>query len=201
MYRGLPMVEEISFKEKEQMLLESVTIANNIVPSNKLEQIILKENKVTLFQTMHKWYLNKKDFHNAEEYIQKIITLDPFDSNPYRVYGFFLMDLEKYAEAANYFELAHHKGPPMVAMNLYYYAKCLELVGKFDISDIVGLLCDVSKFDAYALSPWLDLFNIYVEQKDTIKATAISKHIMKTKDLYEQLTQDEYEQFKGCSNE
>lgn len=187
-YRGLAMITEVGKDKQNQFLKDAELIARNIKGNNSLEKLILKENLYTCLQSLAKWniYHNQLDF--AYSNLTEMISLDPFDSTAYAEMGFFLFQQNVFKEASSYFKKAISLGPPAVGMHTYYYAKCLQELGK---KNAAYYLHQAAAIDKEAISPWLDLIDHYLGSKEIIEATKIAKRILKIKKYREQLEKDE----------
>ena len=124
---------------------------------------------------MSKWHLYNKNLLEAERYLCELIVIDPHDSTGFSELGFFYVNEESFEKAANCFMKAIELGPPGAGMNAYYYAKCLEKLGKEQ--DAITYLFESTKLDEQALSPWLDLMGHFINQKQNDKAQQIANHI------------------------
>jgi tetratricopeptide (TPR) repeat protein len=140
-------------------------------------------------QTMSKWSLFNKETEKAENYLCELITIDSHDSTGYSELGFFYLQTENYDKASQHFKSAIKLGPPGSGMNAYFYAKCLENLGREQES--IEYLYESTKLDKDAISPWLDLMNYYIHQKQQDKASQIANHIYQSPTLFEQLEDDE----------
>lgn len=188
-YRGIAMVSELG-QEKQSFFLEK---AENLARSNHqdtaIEKIVSKDNLYTCLQTMSKWKSFQGNAEGSENCLLEMIEIDPYDSTGYCELGFFYIKTESYNKAATVFKKAMELGPPGTGMNAYYYAKCLEKIG--NESEAIKYLHESTTLDKYALSPWLDLLEYYLNKKQTDKAQEIAKNIYQTPDLKEQLEEHE----------
>jgi len=74
-------------------------------------------------------------------------------------------------------------------MNAYYYAKCLEKIGKEE--EAASYLHMASELDSQGISPWLDLIDYYLSHRMPDRARSIAKHVFNTATLSDQLEYDE----------
>lgn len=197
-YRGIAMVSEFNEDQQFQMLKRAEEIALALQGANDNENTLALENLYTCLQSVTKWHLRNKDHGNAETYFKKMIAIDPFDSTGYSELGLHYVQLENYSLAANYLQTAMKLGPPGTAMNAYYYAKCLELTG--EIKESIHYLIETTTLDESALSPWIDLFEIYKNNNEITEAKKCAMHILSTEILRTQLENDETHSLQSYIN-
>lgn len=189
-YRGLAMVKEIGQEMQSEFLQKAESIARNIrAKSGTLEDIIAKENLYTCIQTLSKWNMYRKKPNLAEINLNEMISIDPFDSTAYGELGFFLLNNDRYDEAAEAFDKAARLGPPAVGMHTYYYAKCLQAMNRDN--DAAKILYEVTKLDKNAVSPWFDLVEHNVNIKNPEEAKKIAERILNNQIYKEQLDDEE----------
>lgn len=197
-YRGLAMVKEYGESLQNDFLKKAEQIARDIKPNGVLEDILAKENLYTCVQTLSKWNTSLGQLVQAKSNLTEMIKIDPFDSTGYSEMGFFLSSHEKYEEAASQFKLASELGSPGVGMNTYYYAKCLQMLGKTD--DAIVVLYESTKIDPEAVSAWIDLFDYYTDTNNITKQKEIAL-ILLTNPIYRnQLEKDEIDTMKKFIN-
>jgi len=192
-FRGLAMVDKYDIEEQIKFLLQAELLAKNVSYENQLEKIIAQENLYTCFQSLYKWYLNKNT-DLARKYLNEIISIDPHDSTGHSEQGLFYFSLDMHNEAASCFKTALDLGPPGVALNAYYYAKCLEELGQHQ--DAILHLNKSAQLDKQAISPWLDLLVYYKKMNDSKKICQTRDHILSTPVLLEQLEADEIKEIQ-----
>jgi tetratricopeptide (TPR) repeat protein len=188
-YRGLAMAIDFGNEKQKAFLDIAEHIARNLPWKTNVEKIVSGENLFTCLQTMSKWSLFNKEIEKAENYLCELITIDSHDSTGYSELGFFYLQTENYDKASQHFKSAIKLGPPGSGMNAYFYAKCLENLGREQES--IEYLYESTKLDKDAISPWLDLMNYYIHQKQQDKASQIANHIYQSPTLFEQLEDDE----------
>lgn len=188
-YRGIAMVKEYGEAMQNELLSKSLEYANQVKPRNTFEAILLKDNIYTLLQTMSKWYTHNNKLDLAEECLNTMVHKEPNDSTAFCELGIFLFKRERFSEAADTFVTAYRLGPPSVGMNMYFYAKCLEkLNNKFGY---IQTLKEVVEVDHFALSPWLDIMDYESEQGNIQEVKRITRHILGTSVIADQLTESE----------
>lgn len=199
-YRGLSMITELGPALQNTYLKKAEEIARGISqPSNKTEEIIIKENLYTCLQTLSKWNLHNKKPANAEINLTEMISIDPFDSTGHAEMGFFLLNQSRYKEASIFFNNAIKLGPPAAGMHAYYYAKSMQEIGKID--EAILAFKKATKLDNEAISPWLDLLDLYLENNETKKAKKIATLILNTPVYKEQIEDDEHIKLKLLTNQ
>lgn len=196
-YRGLSMVKEIGVKEQSNLLTKAEDIARTLSGSKEIETIIAADNLYTLLQTKSKWAGINAQSVKAEECLMEMTNIDSNDSIAFSELGFFYMVNKNFSKSAEHFEKAARLGPPGVGMNIYYYAKSLQQLNR--IKDAISALYESGQVDPLAVSPWIDLFDYYIEKQEFEGANKIRKHILKHKDLIEQLTNDEIKKIYNFS--
>ena len=192
-YRGLAMIDELDVALRDQYLTKAESIARNIITSNRLELLVAKENLYTCLQTLSKWRLRLNQPESAKAHLIDMTELDPFDSTGYAELAFFLFDRAHFEKASHYFKRATELGPPGVGMHTYYYAKCLQYLGKE--SDAIINFYEATKIDREAVSPWLDLIQSYLNNDQLDKAKEIIKLVLNEPSYKNQLEDDEASQF------
>jgi tetratricopeptide (TPR) repeat protein len=188
-YRGLAMATDFGNEKQKVFLDMAENIARNLPWKTNIERIVAGDNLFTCLQTMSKWSLFSNEIKKAENYFCELITIDPHDSTGYSELGFFYLQTEDYNKASQHFKSAIKLGPPGSGMNAYFYAKCLENLGREHES--IEYLYESTKLDKDAISPWLDLMNYFIHQKQQDKASQIANHIYQSPTLFEQLEDDE----------
>jgi tetratricopeptide (TPR) repeat protein len=197
-YRGMAMVKELGFDRQEAFLQKAELLARQAAPKTSLEEIVVKDNLYTLLQTLSKWNAAKKAYKDAENNLLEMVKIDLHDSTAFSELGIFLFKNGRYDEAAQIFDRAIKLGPPGVGMNMYYYAKCLEKIGK--TLEFIEVLEKITSVDQGAVSPWLDIMNYKLQCNDSISAKKIAEHIFNTSELNKQLIPDEIIQIKNLIN-
>ncbi len=187
-YRGLAMENQFGTDLQFEFLNRAEQFAKTIKPQSEFENIVAAENLYTCSQTISKWYMSR-DLKSAENYLQQLISLDPYDSTGFSELGFFYINSDSYEMAAKYFLKAIDLGPPGTGMNTYYYAKCLEKLG--NLKDAIVYLQKSTLLDNEAISPWLDLLVIFNKQNQASETKKIATHIFNTNYLFDQLEDDE----------
>ena len=193
-YRDLAMVKEYGQSLQNDFLKKAEQIARNIKPSGVLEEILAKENLYTCLQTLSKWNTSLGLLEQAKSNLTEMVNIDPFDSTGYSEMAFFLSNHDKYEEAASHFKLASELGSPGVGMNTYYYAKCLQILGKTD--DAIVVLYESTKTDPEAVSPWIDLFDYYSDANNLTKQKEIALVLLTNPIYRNQLEEDEIDKMK-----
>lgn len=188
-YRGLAMVSEFGHEKQQTFLNRAESIAMSMNPESDSDKIIAEENKLVCFQSIAKWHQFNNKMDAAESYLNKMIEIDPYDSTGHSELGFHHLKQENFHEAAICFKSALILGPAGTGMNAYYYAKCLEQLDRKN--DAIEFLFQSAELDPQAISPLLDLIDLYIQQKETVKAHSIAKHILNTELLNEQLDSNE----------
>lgn len=188
-YRGIAMVREISKELKIEYLARAQRIARGIKPGNTLEEIIFKENLYTCLQTFSKWNMHLNQFDLAEKNLIEMTLIDPNDSTAFGELGFLLFNQERIAEAADAFKQAAKLGPPAVGMHTYFYAKCLQEMGQDN--EAMKTLYKAAELDKNAVSPWLDIVELYTSMNKQDKAKSVAQSILANSDYMEQLEEDE----------
>ena len=197
LYRGIAMASIFGVDQQSTWLKNAESIAREINGQSTTEKIAAQDNLYTCLQTQSKWNSHLQLFKEAENNLREMISINPFDSTAYSELGFFLMKFNKHEEAANNFKLAIKLGPPGVGMNAYYYATCLQQLGKNE--DAVSAFYQCISYDHHAISPWLELFDYYVTNDKTDETRKIAKHLLSTKTLREQLEPEEIEKLEHYS--
>lgn len=195
LYRGIAMVNDFGVEQQSEWLKLAEQYARNIIFTNKLEKIVMLDNLYTCLQTLSKWngYLNKT--LDAEHNLKEMISINPHDSTAYSELGIFLMKLNRYEDAAINFKKSVELGPPGVGMNTYYYAKCLQLLGKS--TEAIQMFYNCISYDELAISPWLELFEHHVNHSDQVQAKDIANKILMNIELVEQLDPEELDKLKS----
>lgn len=195
-YRGLAMVSELSFDIRTMFLNNALFLANNLKSNSEIENIVGLDNLYTCTQSFAKWHLINNDLQKAESCLHDLIVIDPFDSTGYSELGFFYIKNNSYHEAAKSFKKAMELGPPGTGMNAYYYAQCQKKIGNKD--EAIKYLHHSTILDSQAISPWLDLLDLYSE--NITKSYEIAFHIHNTEHLMEQLEEDEIQIIQSIIN-
>lgn len=193
-YRGLAMLADAGKSKQDWFLKEAELIARDINANNTLEELVFKENLYTCLQSLAKWNICHNRLDSAYSNFVEMIALDPFDSIAYAEMGFFLLQQNNFKEASPYFKKAISLGPPAVGMHAYYYAKCLQELGR---KDAIQYLYKATELDKEAISPWLDIIDYYLSKKETVKLKITVKHILKSQRYRDQLEENEYESLKN----
>jgi tetratricopeptide (TPR) repeat protein len=188
-YRGLAMVTEFGIEKQVDFLKQAEKIADNMKSGSETEELVALENRYTCYQSIAKWHQHNNDIIKAENYLQKMIQLDPYDSTGHSELAFHYLKQDNYKEAAVSFKAAMSLGPPGTGMNAYYYAKCLEKLDRQN--DAAEYLFQAAELDPQAISPLLDLVEYYTERNNPYNAQEIVKYILSTEILSEQLEKDE----------
>lgn len=188
-YRGLAMVSEFGVNLQSEFINKAEYLAIKLRGQSQSEEIVALENKYTCFQSIAKWYHQNNDTKSCEIYLNNLIQIDPYDSTGHSELGFYYVQIEEFQDAGTCFKKAMELGPPGVGMNAYYYAKCLEKLGRKN--EAVEYLQESAELDQQALSPWLDLTEYYLNENYFVRARETAKHILSTKILFEQLEKDE----------
>lgn len=188
-YRGLAMVKEFGRSTQSSFLQKAETLALLMPTENTSDTIVSLENLYTCTQSIAKWCEMTGEPDRAEYHLKKMIEIDEYDSTGYSELGFFYLNQHRHENAADYFKQALELGPPGAGMNSYYYAKCLEQMGDYDMA--IGYLLKATRLDDKAASPYVDLFEIYKRKNDSINAYVISQIVQNTPDLWEQLEDNE----------
>jgi len=188
-YRGLAMASDFGYDLQESFLNKAEELARNIQCKTEVEKIAAADNLFTCLQTISKWNMHNNKISTAEKYMKEMIEIDPYDSTGHSEIGFLYVNTENYENAAYHFMKAMELGPPGSGMNTYYYAKCLERLGRE--KEAITYLYEATKLDEEGLSPWLDLMNYFIDKKNQDKASQIANHIFNTPILFEQLEDDE----------
>tara|TARA_R110000868_G_scaffold381713_1_gene648121 strand:- start:298 stop:876 length:579 start_codon:yes stop_codon:yes gene_type:complete len=183
------MVSHFGQNFQAECLDRAERISLNINTRCLSENIVAHENRYTCFQSIAKWHINNHNHKDAEIYLNKMIALDPYDSTAYSELGLHQANRNEYIGATASFKQAVKLGPPGTSMNTYYYAKCLEITG--NIHDSIEYLHKSASLDTTAVSPWLDLHELYNRNNDKINATSCVKHILSTPTLRNQLATNE----------
>lgn len=188
-YRGLAMDSGFGNELQESFLNKAEQLARNIQYKTDMEKIVASDNLFTCLQSISKWHIHNNKMNSAEKYLKEMIEIDPYDSTGYSEIGFLYINLEKYDVASHHFKEAMELGPPGAGMNAYYYAKCLEKLGRDQ--EAITYLYEATKLDEEGLSPWLDLMNYFIDKKNQDKASEIANQIYNSPILFEQLEDDE----------
>ncbi len=188
-YRALAMVNEFDAETRLSFLNNAEKLARKISWKTEIEKIVADDNLFTCLQSISKWHHSNHDILNAELYLRELIIIDPYDSTGYSELGFFYVEVESYEKAAEYFMQAMKLGPPATGMNTYYYAKCLEKLGKN--KDTITYLYKSTELDRQGISAWLDLIDHFINQKNHRKVCEIANHIYYSPILFEQLEDEE----------
>ncbi|HVV69213.1 MAG TPA: hypothetical protein VG895_00125 [Patescibacteria group bacterium] len=194
-YRGLAMVIDMGKAFQQDCLDKSEQIARNIIGETVFEEISAKENLLTLLQTKSKWTMRNQDYKYTESCLLEMIDLDKHDSTGYSELGLFYSNNELYQDALPMFKKAIQLGPPAIGMNAYYYGKCLELSGNIEMA--MTAFYEAAQLDEQSLSPWIDLFFIYINANQGYLAKKIAQHIFNTAILKEQLSDEEVIKIKS----
>jgi len=188
-YRGIAFADKFNDSTRSLFLKKAETLARSLRPTNNIEHIIAQENLFNCLQTVAKWNISQNEINNAESNLLELIQIDPYDSTGFSECGFFYLSNESYEKAANYFQQALQLGPPGTGMNAYYYAKCLEQLGQ--TQKAFDCLHQSTQLDKYAVSPWLDLIDLYIDRNDSAQAKQIATHLFNEPILHEQLENEE----------
>lgn len=188
-YRGIAMCPELGVELQKSFLKRAEQLAHKAIPRTELENLVKMENLLTLSQSLAKWNIAQKDSKIAEAYLMEMLKLDPFDSVPHSELGFFYLKQGRFQIAKGCFKKAVKLGPPSVGMNQYYYAQCLQQLGKQ--TESLDAYIEAAKMDPLAISPLLDMFKLYVKIGKTKKAKHTCQRIMKNNHLVEQLNNEE----------
>lgn len=188
------MVNEYGQALQNDFLHRGEQIARALRPNGTLEEIIATENLYTCLQTLSKWNTSLDQLEQAKSNLNEMISLDPLDSTGYGEMAFFLLNIENYEEAASYFKSASEFGPPAVGMHTYYYGKCLQVLGRTD--DALAALYESTKIDPDAVSPWLDLFDYYLEMNNQTKTKEIASRLLTNPVYRNQLEQEEIDEIE-----
>lgn len=188
-YRALAMVNEFDKKKQAFFLTMAEMHGERTLPPNDPNQYVVNENLYTCYQSIAKWHEMNGDLSRAEEYLLKMIRIDEYDSTGHSALGFLYLNQNGHQNAADCFKQAMELGPPGAGMNSYYYAKCLEAMGEHESS--VNHLLHTLKLDDKAVSPYLDLFEVYKRDNDMTNAYVIAQNVINTPDLWEQLEDHE----------
>jgi tetratricopeptide (TPR) repeat protein len=188
-YRGLAMENTFGNKIQISFLNKAEELARNIRCQSEIERVVASDNLFTCLQSISKWHLHNKNLLQAENHLCELITIDPYDSTGYSELGFYYLNLESYEKAADCFRQALELGAPGVGMHTYYYAKCLENLGKDE--EAIIYLYEATKLDEQGISAWLDLMNHFLQKNEHAQACQIANHIHSTPILTEQLEDEE----------
>lgn len=129
-FRGLSMWPSLSNSEKEELLNTSLLYAMEAMPKNEEDEIIKKENQITLYTTLSKW-MHRSDEDLSKEYMMNIIKIDPYDSTGFTELALLEFNNKKYESAINYFLKATDLGSPSYAMNLFYLGESYNALGQY----------------------------------------------------------------------
>lgn len=188
-YRGISMVPTQGRDKQSELLEQAYNHAVAASPSCDYEVLIKNENLFTLLQTLAKWNLFKGNHDISEEYLNDMIELDPYDSTAYSEYGLFLFHQNRFDEALNQFKLASELGPPSVAMNKYFIAQTMKSVNQS--ADIEPILKNIIEDDPLALSPLLELIEIYKNKSNLEMVNRLVNKVLSSSDLKDQLEENE----------
>lgn len=188
-YRGLAMIEEWGNKTQDHLMQESIVLAKSAPANNLLERLIVQDNLYPCLQSIAKWNMINNHLDEAEESLNEMIKVDPYDSTSFSEMGIFLMKYNRFEEAGIHFKKAALLGAPGVGMNTYFYAKTLEQLGKEN--EAIDALYEVTEIDEIAISPWLDILEYYTKSNMTDKAREVASHIAQVPELKDQLEENE----------
>lgn len=196
--RGLPMLPAVSVAQKESMLNRAEQLARGLLLAKCDWKILLaKENLYTFLQTKSKWYFHQGKDDLAEICFEEMMELDPFDATVYSEYGFSLLQLNKLQQAEVQFAKSVELGPPGVSMHLYYQAYCLQLQNQLEKS--IGLLQQSILLDEEAVSPYLDLLELYSKLNKKQEYRQIVEKLLCDEKLRSQLSVDEIAELHNVS--
>lgn len=188
-YRGLALVKEFGLEQQKSFLHKAEKLARNISANTNMEEIVGRDNLFTCLQSIAKWHIYQNEQEQAENCLKELVLIDPYDSTSHSELGFLYLNMKSFNKALGCFLKALTLGPPSAGMNAYYYAKCLEKLGKE--SEAIHYLYESTKLDNQGLSAWLDLLTYYFNQKQMKDARNIASHIKNSPILFEQLENDE----------
>lgn len=194
-YRGLAMVSTFNPHQQSEFLAKAEWTAMKMYSDNPSDKIVTHENLYTCFQSIAKWHEMNGEFDLAEEYLLRMIKIDPFDSTGFSALGFLYLNNHNYSMAADNFKKALDLGPPGAGMNAYFYAKCLENCGKKN--EAVNYLLESANLDTQALSPRLDLIEHYKKNNNARMMNTIANQILNNQILRDQLENAELEYIKN----
>jgi len=188
-YRGIALSNKYDEQTRHNFLNKAETLARSLRPQNDTQHIISQENLFNCLQSSAKWSISQKDYNKAESDLLELKLIDHNDSTGYSECGFFYLSNELYEKAAHHFEQALRLGPPGTGMNAYFYAKCLENLGR--TNQAFYYIYQSTQLDKYAISPQLDLIEHYINQNNHRQAQKIANHLINDPILYEQLENEE----------
>lgn len=175
-YRGIAMVSALGIDQQTIFLEKALKYAIKALPDGDYQVLIKNENLYTLTQTLCKWAFFRDDFNQSENHFNEMVKIDPFDAIAYTEYGLFLFQQQRFYEALEKFNQASDLGPPSVAMNKYFIIQVLQKIEPN--SDFITMLNEVLRDDPLALSPWLDLVEIYKKKRDLHMVHKTVNHIL-----------------------
>ena len=196
-YRGLAMVSSFSVQERSDFMLKSLKLSEAVSSTSELEKRVIRENLYTTCQSFAKWELFHHRDASAENFLEKMIELDPCDSTGYSELGLFFYQRKGYSKAAALFEKAATLGPPALGMNRYYQGLCAAELGLRE--EARELWQKAIECDPYAVSPWLEIFEQSRELNQLDQAKKTAEIILENFHLREQLDLNEVENLRTIS--
>lgn len=175
-FRGMAMINFLENKTRELYLTKAENIARSLRSADVLLRLLIDDNLFTCIQSQAKWNIQNKNYFLAKKYLKELIKIDPFDSVGHAELGFFYLNMENYEKARNCFNRSFLLGPPGVGMHIYYYAKCLNVLGYINKSK--KWLQKAYEADKQSVNPLLDLIELYEEQNEIKKAKDLARNIL-----------------------
>jgi tetratricopeptide (TPR) repeat protein len=194
-HRGVSMLASTEAKFAWHHLEESMKYALNATPETDYDEIVKKENLLNLHQSFSKAYAFTKDMDKTESHLKAMLEIDTYDSVVQLEIGLFYFNNNKYDLALKHFIRAFELGPPSLGMNAFFVGKCNLELNKFD--EAIEAFQTSTTFDEEAVSPLLELFQIYKISNDTSNMISVAKQLLDTPCLREQLELDEITEFKN----
>ncbi|MEZ4870820.1 MAG: hypothetical protein R2827_00975 [Bdellovibrionales bacterium] len=197
-YRGIAMAVWRGETFMWESLKKSEEIAVDLFSASKYEQVILKENLITLYQTFYRTHLIHKQEREALEYLKKMKDIDPYDSTLQLEEGLFYGDKGDYASALPHFIKAFELGPPGLGMSGYFAGVCCKNLNRLEDAE-KWFLTSIEN-DELSISSFLELVEFYEKTAQMSKQSQIVNQILTTESLKEQLEPHEIEALRKNSS-
>ncbi len=189
--RGFSMHRGLSEKIARQCLQRSLELPMEYLENsgNYFAPLLIKELTYTCLLSCSKLARATDDDLDEEKILERMVTVDPYDSTAFSELGLFSLRKEKYTVAFEHFAQAARLGPPAFAMNLFYAAVCLIEVKNYILA--IEYLDKSIAADDLALSPLILLFQCYQNTSQFEAALYIRNKILTTEDLRDLLDDSE----------